>query len=339
MKSKSSFIGLALLMLVVTFPLARAQNTEPQETGRAEEQATQEKKDVPARNAPTDPLEGLKFRNLGPAAGGGRVTAVVGVPGQPNVYYVGAAAGGVFRTNDGGLSWKPIFEKEAVASIGAIAVAPSNPNVVWVGTGEANIRNDISGGRGVYVSTDGGGTWRFAGLKDAGQISSIVVDPANPNAVFVGAIGRAWGPNPERGVFRTTDGGKTWQKVLYVNETTGASSLIMDPGNPMILYAGMWPVRRYPWMLVSGGLRGGIYRSTDGGSTWKKLTDGLPEGPTGRIGLAASPSNPRHIYALVEAKKGILWDSLDLGDHWRQVSDNHALNARPFYFSELVVSP
>jgi photosystem II stability/assembly factor-like uncharacterized protein len=339
MKSKSSLIGLALLMLVVTFPLARAQNTEPQETGRAEEQATQEKKDVPARNAPADPLEGLKFRNLGPAAGGGRVTAVVGVPGQSNVYYAGAAAGGVFRTNDGGLSWKPIFEKETVASIGAIALAPSNPNIVWVGTGEANIRNDISGGRGVYMSTDGGTTWRFMGLKDAGQISSVVVDPDNPNTVFVGAIGHAWGPNTERGVFRTTDGGKTWAKVLYINDTTGASSLIMDPGNPMILYAGMWQVQRHPWMMVSGGTSGGIYRSLDGGSTWKKLTDGLPEGATGRIGLGAAPSNPRHIYALVEAKKGILWDSIDLGDHWREVSNNHALNARPFYFSELMVSP
>jgi len=339
MKPIRSLITLLALALLGAFPAARAQTAEPQGSGRAEEQASRATRSAPEQAGPADPLENLKFRNLGPAAGGGRVTAVAGVPGQPNVYYVGAAAGGVFRTSDGGLSWKAVFEREAVASIGAIAVAPSNPNVVWVGTGEANSRNDMSGGRGVYVSTDGGSTWRFAGLKDAGQISSLVVDPANPNAVFVGAVGRAWGPNPERGVFRTTDGGKTWQKVLYVNETTGASSLIMDPGNPMILYAGMWPVRRYPWMLVSGGAGGGVYRSVDGGGTWKKLTDGLPEGPTGRIGLAAAPSNPRHIYALVEAKKGILWDSVDLGDHWREVSDNHALNARPFYFSELVVSP
>ncbi|HEY0385244.1 MAG TPA: hypothetical protein VGC64_04500, partial [Pyrinomonadaceae bacterium] len=319
--------------------LARAQNTEQQETGRTEEQATQEKKDAPIQKAPADPLENLKFRNLGPAAGGGRVTAVAGVVGQPNVYYIGAAAGGVFRTNDGGLSWKPIFEKETVASIGAIALAPSNPNIIWVGTGESNIRNDISGGRGIYMSTDGGSNWRFMGLKDTGQISSVVVDPDNPNIVLVGAIGHAWGPNTERGVFRTTDGGKTWQKVLYINETTGASALVMDPGNPMILYAGMWQVQRFPWMLVSGGTSGGIYRSIDGGLTWKKLTDGLPEGATGRIGLAAAPSNPRHIYALVEAKKGILWDSVDLGDHWREVSNNHQLNARPFYFSQLAVSP
>ena len=344
MRPKLSFIGLAILMLTVTFTVVRAQNTEQQqqptqETGRAEEQATQEKKDAPVQKAPTDPMENWRFRNLGPAAGGGRVTAVVGVTGQPNVYYAGAAAGGVFRTSDGGLSWKPIFEKEAVASIGAIAVAPSNPNIVWVGTGESNIRNDISTGRGVYMSTDGGTNWRFMGLKDAGQISAVVVDPDNPNIVFVGAVGHAWGPNAERGVFRTTDGGKTWAKVLYINDTTGASALIMDPGNPMILYAGMWQVQRFPWMLVSGGASGGIFRSIDGGNTWKKLTDGLPEGPTGRIGLAAAPSNPRHIYALVEAKRGILWDSIDLGDHWREVSNNHALNARPFYFSQLAVSP
>ena len=339
MKRIHSLTSLLALTLVGVLPAAKAQNTEPQEAGRAEEQTSRAERSAAERNGPSDPLENLKFRNLGPAAGGGRVTAVVGVPGQPNVYYVGAAAGGVFRTNDGGLSWKPIFEKEAVASVGAIALAPSNPNVVWVGTGEANIRNDISGGRGVYVSTDGGNSWRFAGLKDAGQVSSIVVDPNDPNKVFVGAIGHAWGPNQERGVFRTSDGGKTWQKVLYINETTGASSLIIDPGNPMILFAGMWPVQRRPWMLESGGPTGGIYRSVDGGNTWKKLTDGLPEVPTGRIGLGASPSNPHHIYALVEAKRGILWDSVDLGDHWRQVSDNHALNARPFYFSELMVSP
>src|SRR5947209_433035 len=255
MKPKSLFICLTILMLAVTFTIARAQNTEQQqpqqETGRAEEQTTQEKKDAPVQKAPTDPMENWKFRNLGPAAGGGRVTAVAGVTGQPNVYYVGAAAGGVFRTADGGLSWKPVFEKESVASIGAIAVAPSNPNIIWIGTGEANIRNDISGGRGVYVSTDGGNSGRFAGLKDAGQVSSIVVDPNDPNKVFVGAIGHAWGPNQERGVFRTSDGGKTWQKVLYINETTGASSLIIDPGNPMILFAGMWPVQRRPWMLES----------------------------------------------------------------------------------------
>jgi photosystem II stability/assembly factor-like uncharacterized protein len=290
-------------------------------------------------DASKDPLENMKFRNLGPAVGGGRITAVAGIPGKANVYYAGAAGGGIFLTQDGGLSWKPIFEKESTASIGAIALAPSNPNLVWVGTGEKNIRNDVITGKGVYFSPDAGTTWTFMGLKDAGQISNIEINPADPNIVFVAVLGHAWGPSPERGIFRTTDGGKTWQKVLFVDEDTGASSLVMDPGNPMVLFAGMWRVRRYPWALDSGGTSGGIFRSLDGGTTWKKLTEGLPEEATGRIGLGAAPSNPRHIYALVENKKGTLYDSNDLGDHWRMVSNNHNLAARGFYFSELLVAP
>lgn len=286
-----------------------------------------------------DILANLKFRNLGPAVGGGRVAAVVGVPGQPNIYYAGAAGGGVFKTIDGGVSWKAIFEKEQTASIGAIALAPSNPNLVWVGTGEANPRNDVITGHGVYFSPDAGASWKFMGLGDVGQISSIVVDPANPEVVFVAALGHVWAPNPDRGVFRTTDGGKTWQKVLYVDDKTGASDLVMDPGNPMVLFAGMWDFVRYPWEMVSGGPTSGVYRSTDGGSTWKKLTEGMPEPPLGRIGLAIAPSNPDHVYALIEAKKGTLWDSHDLGDHWTDVSNSHMLDVRPFYFSKLYVAP
>jgi photosystem II stability/assembly factor-like uncharacterized protein len=286
-----------------------------------------------------DPLENMKFRNIGPAVGGGRVTSVVGVPGKPNIYYAGAGGGGVFMTQDGGLSWKPIFEKESSASIGAIALAPSNPNLVWVGTGEKNIRNDVITGKGIFFSPDAGATWRFMGLKDAGQISNIVIDPHDPNTVIVGVLGHAWGPNADRGVFRTTDGGKTWNKTLFVDQETGVSSLIMDPGNPLVLFAGMWRVQRRPWALDSGGTSGGIFRSVDGGITWKKLKEGLPEEPTGRIGLAAAPSNPRHVYALVENKKGVLYDTNDLGDHWKMVSNNHNLAARGFYFSELQVAP
>jgi photosystem II stability/assembly factor-like uncharacterized protein len=288
---------------------------------------------------PKDLLGTIKFRNLGPAVGGGRVTSVVGVPGKPNIYYIGAAAGGVFKTVDGGLTWKAIFEKEANASIGAVALAPSNPNLVWVGTGESNPRNDIVTGRGVYFSPDGGASWRFMGLENAGQISSIVIHPTNHDIVYVGVLGHVWGPNPDRGVFRTLDGGRTWQKVLYIDETTGVSDLVMDPGNPMVLFAGMWTMERYPWMLNDGGANSGIYRSTDGGTTWKKLTEGLPKPPIGRIGLAIAPSNPYHVYALVDAKQGVLWDTADLGDHWKQVSNNHALSARPFYFSQLRVAP
>src|SRR5882724_10405057 len=228
-KRLTFFLNLLLLLFVVSSSsLAQSRRQRPAQpsTNNTAEPA-QSDAQSPDANAPQspnqnqnkDPLDNFKFRNLGPAVGGGRVTSVVGIPGKPNIYYVGAAAGGVFKTIDGGLSWKPIFEKEAVASIGAIALAPSNPNLVWVGTGESNIRNDMSTGKGVYLSPDGGNTWRFMGLKNVGQISNIVIDPMNPNIVFVGAIGHAWGPNTDRGVFRTTDGGKNWEKVLYVNDT------------------------------------------------------------------------------------------------------------------------
>ncbi len=287
----------------------------------------------------TDLLQNIPFRNIGPAAAGGRVSAVVGVPGKPNIYYVGAAGGGVFKTIDGGISWKAVFEKEPSLSIGAIAIAPSNPNFIWVGTGEANLRNDIITGKGVYFSPDAGKSWQEMGLKDAGQISRIVIDPSNPDNVFVAAIGHAWAPNSERGIFRTTDAGKTWQKVLYVNDTTGASDLIFEPDNPKVLFAALWQVQRHPWALDDGGDGGGLHRSTDGGTTWTKLTEGLPKRPLGRIALAAAPSDPNHIYALIETKNGLLWDSDDLGDHWKMVSNNHALDVRPFYFSRFIVSP
>jgi photosystem II stability/assembly factor-like uncharacterized protein len=285
------------------------------------------------------PLHSLEFRNLGPAVAGGRVTAVVGVSGKPNLYYAGTAAGGVFKTTDGGVSWTALFQHEPVSTVGALALAPSNPNLVWLGTGEANIRNDIATGRGVYFSPDGGRNWRYMGLGDAGQISSILVSPLDPNVVFVGVLGHAWGPNAERGVFRTTDGGKTWKKVLYVNATTGVADLVMEPGNPKILYAGMWQVERRPWVLESGGPGSGIYRTTDGGDTWHKLSAGLPKEPVGRIGLAVAPSDPAHVYALVSAKEGVLWDSRDRGEHWTIVSRNRNLDARPFYFSHVYVSP
>jgi photosystem II stability/assembly factor-like uncharacterized protein len=305
-------------------------------TARPQEDSAQK---TDASDNINDPFKNLKFRNLGPAVAGGRVTSVVGVPGNPSLYYVGAASGGVWKSVNGGISWKATFEHEKTASIGDVALAPSNPNFVWVGTGEANIRNDITDGAGVYFSPDAGESWRFMGLGNAGQISRVIVDPKDPNTVFVGAIGHAWAPNPERGVFRTTDGGATWKKVLFVDDQTGVADLAIQPGNSMVLYAAMWHVRRYPWTLINGGDSSGIYRSTDGGDTWKKLTEGLPKGPLGRIAVAVAPSNPRRVYALIAAEHGMLWESNDMGDHWTAVSDNHALDVRPFYFSRMVVSP
>jgi photosystem II stability/assembly factor-like uncharacterized protein len=322
---KRGFIRIAfgLFALMIITILGMAQETK--------------QKNPPAGKS--DVFKNLKFRNLGPAVAGGRVTAVVGIPGNPNVYYAAAAAGGVFKTVDGGNKWEAVFKNEATASIGAMALAPSNPNLVWVGTGEANIRNDIVDGHGVYFSPDAGHSWKFMGLADAGQISSILVNPHDSKVVFVGALGHAWAPNAERGVFRTDDGGKTWKKVLYVDETTGVADLVMEPENPQVLYAAMWHVRRYPWTLVDGGETSAIYRSTDGGDTWKKLAEGLPEGPLGRIALAIAPSNPHHLYALIAAEKGMLWQSIDMGDHWTAISDRHDVDVRPFYFSKLMISP
>ncbi len=290
---------------------------------------------------PKDVFAHLKFRNLGPAVAGGRVTAVAGLPGDPQVYYVGAAGGGVFKTADGGLNWKAIFKHEATSSIGAIAVAASNPNLVWVGTGEANIRNDVIPGAGVYLSTDAGKTWRSMGLKKVGQVGRIVIDPHDPNHVVVAALGDEWGPNPDRGVFVTTDGGKNWRRALYVNDHTGAIDVAMQPGNGQVLFAATWQAYRQPWTLHDGGPGSGVWRSTDGGETWKRLREGLPTGTIGRIGLAIAPSDPDRVYALLEAPigKGTLFATDDLGDHWTEVSDNHAYNVRGFYFTTLVVAP
>ena len=294
-----------------------------------------------AAEKPKDVFAHLKFRNLGPAIAGGRVTAVAGIPGDPQVYYVGAAGGGVFKTTDGGLNWKAIFEHEATSSIGAIAVAASNPNLVWVGTGEANIRNDVIPGAGVYLSTDAGKTWRSMGLKNVGQIGRLVIDPHDPNHVVVAALGDEWGPSPDRGIFVTTDGGKSWRKSLYVNDQTGAIDVAMQPGNGQVLFASTWQAYRQPWTLHDGGPGSGVWRSTDGGETWKRLREGLPTGTIGRIGLAIAPSDPDRVYALLEAPigKGTLFVTNDLGDHWQEVSDNHAYNVRGFYFTTLVVAP
>ena len=219
-----------------------------------------------AQQINSESLSALRYRYIGPV--GNRVTSVAGVPGQPNIYYVGAASGGIFKTTDGGTHWQSIFDDQPVSSIGSLAVAPSDPNIVWAGTGEACIRSHISVGRGIYKSNDAGKTWTFAGLEKTGRIGRVVIDPRDPNIVFAAALGHAYGPQPERGVFRTTDGGKSWEKVLFADENTGCSALVMDPNNPRILFAGMWPLEIHTWGRESGGPGSGIYKSTDGGSTW-----------------------------------------------------------------------
>ncbi len=282
---------------------------------------------------------GMKWRLIGPFRGG-RVLAVAGVPGQPNLYYFGAVAGGVWKTTDGGVTWKPIFDKEPIASIGAIAVAPSDPNVIYVGTGESCIRGDISYGDGVYKSTDAGKTWTNVGLKSTHHIAQIVIDPKNPDVVYVAALGHAYGPNDERGVFKTTDGGKTWKKVLYKDDKTGAIDLVMDPNNSRILYAALWQAHRTPWSLVSGGPGSGLYKTTDAGATWKKIEGkGWPKGILGRIGIAVSPANSERIYAQVEAKRGGLYRSNDGGKTWSLVNSDHRFRQRAWYFTRIFADP
>jgi photosystem II stability/assembly factor-like uncharacterized protein len=281
----------------------------------------------------------LKWRSIGPFRGG-RAVAVAGVPGSPHVFYFGAAAGGVWKTTDAGATWKPIFDAVKASSIGAIAVAPSDPNVIYVGTGEGNLRGNVTWGGGVFKSTDGGATWTDVGLPDTRQIGAVLVDPHDPNIVLVAAIGHAFGPNAQRGVFRSSDGGKTWNRTLYKNELTGAIDLAADPHNPKIIYAALWQVRRQPWNFASGGPGSGLYRSTDGGITWSQLGgNGLPQGILGRIDVAVSPVDSHRIYAMIEAKDGGLYRSDDGGAQWRRVSDDGRIRQRAWYFSKIYADP
>ena len=285
-------------------------------------------------------LKGLKFRSIGPAGMSGRVTAIDVVRRNPNIIYVGSASGGLWKSESGGIRWAPIFDTLAVASIGAIAVDQRTPDVVWVGTGEGNPRNSQTNGNGVYKSMDGGKTWKHLGLDRSRNIHRVLLDPFNPQIAYVAALGAAWGENPERGVFKTTDGGLSWHKVLTVNEKVGCADLVMDPTNPHKLFAAMWEYRRWPWFFNSGGQGSGLYVTFDGGKSWKRLTEkeGLPKGHIGRIGLAIAPSNPNRVYALIESQKNALYRSDDGGFTWRKISDTNIGN-RPFYYCEIVVDP
>jgi len=283
----------------------------------------------------------LEWRSIGPHRGG-RVVAVAGVPSQPYVYYMGATGGGVWKTVDGGMTWLPVADDYlGSGSIGGIAVAPSDPNVVYVGTGETCIRGNTSPGDGMYKSTDAGKTWMHSGLRDAGQIAEVRVHPTDAHIVFAAVLGHAFGPNETRGIYRSTDGGASWERVLYRDENSGGIDVVLDPNNPRIIYAALWQARRMPWGLVSGGPGSGLFKSTDGGDNWTELSrnDGLPEGTLGRIGIAVSAANSDRVWAIVEAEDGGVFRTDDAGETWRRVNDDRSLRQRAWYYTHIYADP
>ncbi|MDB4037122.1 hypothetical protein N9473_03510 [Polaribacter sp.] len=288
-----------------------------------------------------DLVTNMKPRNIGPGGMSGRVTSIAVVEANPEIMYVGTASGGIWKSNSGGIKWEPIFEKELTASIGAVAIQQSNPSVIWAGTGEGNPRNSLNGGFGIYKSLDAGKTWKVMGLEKTRHIHRVIIHPANPDIVYVGAIGSPWGEHKERGVYKTIDGGKSWKQILFTNNKSGAADLIMDPKNPNKIIASMWEHKREPWFFKSGGTGSGVYITHDGGENWKQITEkeGFPKGELGRIGVTIAPSNPDIIYALVEAKKNALYKSEDGGFKWKKINDKPGIGNRPFYYSEIYVDP
>lgn len=295
-----------------------------------------------AQKVSLDQFKNWKPRNIGPAGMSGRITTIDAVVANPNIIYVGAASGGVWKTENNGQTWNPVFDDQPLQNIGSIAIQQSNPNIVWVGTGEGNPRNSLNLGAGIFKSMDAGKTWKRMGLEKTICIHRVVIDPANPNTVYAAAIGNPYAEHNDRGVFKTTDGGETWSKILYVNDSTGCADLVMDPSNPNKLIASMWQFRRTPWNLKSGGAGSGLYITIDGGKNWKKIMkeEGLPEGPLGRIGIAFSRSMPSRVYAKVEATRNGFYKSDDGGFKWILVnSDAAQITDRPFYYQEIYVDP
>lgn len=322
MSTRCRFVAALLLAAFVSFDTAAQEKPS----------ATSATNETPGEFKP------LKYRLIGPAAGG-RVSRAAGVPGDPTTYWAATASGGVWKSTDGGITWSSVFDDQPISSIGSLAIAPSDPNIVYVGSGEANIRGNVAAGNGIYKTVDAGKTWTHL-WKQEGQIGTMVVHPTNPDVAFAAVLGKAFGPNPERGIYRTRDGGKTWQQVLKKDENTGASDVAMDPSNPSILFAGFWQARRTPWDLTSGGPGSGLYVSRDGGDTWKQLKEnGLPEGIWGKVGVAIAPSNRNRVYALIEADNGGLFKSDDGGETWELATANRAIRQRAWYYTTLTVHP
>ena len=323
MSRKTVVLCLAFALILSALPI-RGQNATPQ----------------PAK--PSDPLKALQYRSIGPYRGG-RCAAVTGVPSQPSVFYYGATGGGVWKTTDGGINWESVSDGSVfgTGSVGAIAVADSDPNTVYVGMGESPIRGNVSHGDGVYKSNDSGKTWKRVGLEDTRQIPRIRIHPKNPDLVYVAALGHVWGSNDQRGVFRSKDGGKSWEKILNRGNKAGAIDLILDPSNPNVLYAGFWEVYRKPWTLESGGPGSGIFKSTDGGDTWNELTrnPGMPKGTIGKIGIAVSPANADRVWAIVEAEEGGVFRSDNGGATWTRVNEERRLRQRAWYYTRIYADP
>ena len=320
---KRGFVLLFIVLLALQMAVARTQ-----------------RESTPAKKGSINPalFRHLEWRNIGPANMMGRTTDIEGVPGNPNIVYVGTASGGIWKTTNGGITWKPIFDEQPVASVGDLALEPGNPDVIYAGTGESNVRNSVSFGNGVYKSPDGGKTWWHMGLQDTERISRIVINPKNPNIIYVGALGHAFGPNKMRGVFMSTDGGKTWEKVLYTDERHGVADMDINPQNPNIVYAALWLFERKPWTFISGDEKGGVYRSVDGGRNWQKITEGLPK-LVGRIGIKVSRSNPEVVYVMTASEEGTLYRSDDKGETFRLVSKDTQIVSRGFYYTDLRVDP